>query len=84
MMVPFIEQISDPLDLNQTEVIEDGGYSQVDFERFEAVFGIDGHTIDLQSVLPQSQLDKLTDDNISEIMKENGIETGFDITTMMG
>merc|ERR1711990_85699 len=28
MMVPFIEQISDPLDLNQTEVIEDGGYSQ--------------------------------------------------------
>ena len=79
MMVPFIEQISDPLDLNQTEVIEDGGYSQVDFERFEAAFGTD-----LQSVLPQSQLDKLTDDNISEIMKENGIETGFDITTMMG
>ena len=79
MMVPFIEQIRDPLDLNQTEVIEDGGYDQVDFERFEAAFGID-----LQSVLPQSQLDKLTDDNISEIMKENGIETGFDITTMMG
>ena len=79
MMVPFIKQIRDPLDLNQTEVIEDGGYGQVDFERFEAAFGID-----LQSVLPQSQLDKLTDDNISEIMKENGIETGFDITTMMG
>ena len=84
--MPFIEQISDPFkrDFNQTEIIEDGGYSQVDFERFEAVFGIDGHTIDLQSVLPQTQLDKLTDDNISEIMKENGIETGFDITTMMG
>ena len=71
--------LSDPLDFNQTEIIEDGGYGQVDFERFEAALGID-----LRSVLPQSQLDKLTDDNISEIMKENGIETGFDFTTMMG
>ena len=79
MMVPLIEQIRDPLELNQTEVIENDAYDQADFERFEAAFGID-----LQALLPQSQLDKLTDDNISEIMKENGIETGFDITTMMG
>ena len=50
----------------------------MDFERFEAAFGTD-----LQSVLPQSQLDQLHDDNTSEIMKQNGVETGFDITTMM-
>ena len=64
--------------LKSLTIIEDDVYGQVDFERFEAAFGTD-----LQSVLPQSQLDQLTDDNTSEIMKQNGVETGFDITTMM-
>ena len=41
MMVPLIEQIRDPLELNQTEVIENDAYDQADFEHFEAAFGID-------------------------------------------
>ena len=52
MMVPLIEQIDDPLEMNQTE------------------FGVE---------------DKTEDNNyITDILEDNGIETGIDITTIMG
>ena len=77
-MVPFISEINDELDLDKAAVNETG-YDDYDFDRFEAAFGID-----LTEVLPETHLDALEEDNMLAIMDANNVETGFDITQMFG
>ena len=77
-MVPFISEINDELDLDKA-AINETGYDETDFDRFEAAFGID-----LTEVLPEKHLDALEEDNMLAIMKSNDVQTGFDITQMFG
>ena len=77
-MVPFISEINDELDLDKA-AINETGYDETDFDRFEAAFGID-----LTEVLPEKHLDALEEDNMFAIMDANNVETGFDITQMFG
>ena len=76
-MVPFISEINDELDLDKAAMNETG-YDETDFDRFEAAFGID-----LTEVLPEKHLDALEEDNMFAIMDANNVDAKFDVTQML-
>lgn len=72
MMVPLIEQISDPLEFNRTQLEKDGAYDDTNKEAFKDAFG----SLGVGDSVLDAVVDQLSSGNMASGLDQVGMDVG--------